>query len=293
MEKKFVDIGKETLAYIDEGSGDNIVFIHGNMSSSLHYSPLIERLKSKYRCVALDLRGFGDSTYNERFDSLKELAEDVKKFLDAIGITSANVVGWSTGGGIAMELAAMSPDLVKAMFIVEGVGLKGYPIFQKNASFSPVKGKIYACKEDMAKDPVQVAPVLSLMSTKNTFGMGAMWDAVIYTVNKPDEKDNELWLSETVKQRNLEDLDWALANFNMSDENTDYQPGNNRISLIKCMTAFTLGEKDLVVPDYMVLDNFNALKHLAKLYPYENCGHSPLVDCPDRLAADMDAFFSI
>ena len=51
-----------------------------------------------------------------------------------------------------------------------------------------------------------------------------------------------------------------------------------------------MGEKDIVVPDYMVMENYNALAN-AKLLPYENCGHSPMVDCPDRLAADVLEFF--
>ena len=52
-----------------------------------------------------------------------------------------------------------------------------------------------------------------------------------------------------------------------------------------------MGEKDVVVPDYMALDNYNALGELATLLPYENCGHSPMVDCPDRLAKDVVDFF--
>ena len=58
-----------------------------------------------------------------------------------------------------------------------------------------------------------------------------------------------------------------------------------------CPVALTMGEKDIVVPAYMVMDNVNALGDLATLLPYENCGHSPMVDCPDRLAADVRAFF--
>ena len=75
MEKKFVNIGAETLAYLDEGQGEVVLMIHGNMSSSVHYEPLISRISDQSRCVAVDLRGFGDSTYNNRFDTLEELAE--------------------------------------------------------------------------------------------------------------------------------------------------------------------------------------------------------------------------
>jgi pimeloyl-ACP methyl ester carboxylesterase len=88
------------------------------------------------------------------------------------------------------------------------------------------------------------------------------------------------------------DLDWALANLNMSDEYTPYGPGDGTWKNITCPIALTMGEKDIVVPDYMVLDNYNAFKANATLLPYENCGHSPMVDCPDRLAADVLAFFA-
>ena len=88
MEKKYISIGKEQLAYLDEGQGDVVLMIHGNMSSSVHYEPLITRIKDKYRCIAVDLRGFGDSSYNERFDTLEELADDVYMFTEAMGIES-------------------------------------------------------------------------------------------------------------------------------------------------------------------------------------------------------------
>ena len=77
MIKKYrVSIGNEKLAFLDEGQGEVVLMVHGNMSSSVHYKPLIDRIKHKYRCIAVDLRGFGDSTYNNRFDTLDELAED-------------------------------------------------------------------------------------------------------------------------------------------------------------------------------------------------------------------------
>ena len=107
MEKKFVSIGKETIAYLDEGRGDVVLMLHGNMSSSVHYGPLIERLQGSFRCVAPDLRGFGDSSYNNRFDTMDELAEDVKLLLDALNIDKVYLVGWSNGGGVGLKLCAM------------------------------------------------------------------------------------------------------------------------------------------------------------------------------------------
>ena len=289
MEKKYISIGHETFAYLDEGQGPVVVMVHGNMSSSVHYEPLISRIKDSYRCLAVDLRGFGDSTYNNRFDTLEELADDVNAFTEALGIDSYYLVGWSNGGGVSLKICAKYPEKVKKFFDIEGAGLKGYPLYKKENYQST--GEPYANKEEMATDPMQVAPVLSIFEKGDSAMMTAIWDATIYTVNKPTREQSEVWMAETMKQRNLVDLDWALATLNMSDEYTPYGPGDGTIKNIKCPVALTMAEKDIVVPDYMVLDNYNALGELATLLPYESCGHSPMVDCPDRVAKDIKEFF--
>ena len=289
MKKYRVSIGKEDIAFIDEGQGEVVLLVHGNMSSSVHFKPLIDRIKHKYRCVAIDLRGFGDSSYNNRFDTLDELAEDVNAFTERMGIKSYYLVGWSNGGGVSLKLCAKYPEKVKKFFDIEGAGLKGYPVFKKENYQST--GEPYANKDEMATDPMQVGPVLAIFDKKDAASMTAIWDATIYTVNKPTREQNDLWMSETLKQRNLVDLDWALATLNMSDEFTPYGKGDGSIHNIKCPVALTLAEKDIVVPGYMVMDNYNALGDLATLYPYENCGHSPMVDCPDKLANDVKSFF--
>jgi len=288
--KKTINIGKEDIAYIDCGQGEVVLMIHGNMSSSVHYLPLIDRIKDKYRCVALDLRGFGDSTYNERFDTLEELSDDVYKFTQALGIDSFYLVGWSNGGGVGLRLCAKYPQIVKKFFDIEGAGLKGYPVYKKENFKST--GIPYSSKEEMAQDPMQVAPVLDIYAKQNGALMASIWDATIYTVNKPTAEQSEQWIAETLKQRNLVDLDWALATLNMSNEYTPYGKGDGTIANITCPVALTMGEKDAVVPDYMVLDNYNALGDKATLLPYPNCGHSPMVDCPDKLAQDVVDFFS-
>ena len=289
MEKKFMNIGSETLAYLDEGQGEVVLMIHGNMSSGVHFEPLIQRLQDQFRCIAVDLRGFGDSTYNNRFDTLGQLAEDVNLLLEKLEIPSVYLAGWSNGGGVSLKLCALHPEKVKKFFDIEGASHKGYPLFVKDEKFQST-GKPYENKEHLATDPLSVAPMIPVFEKKDAAMMSAVWDATIYTVAKPTKEDNERWISETLKQRNLVDLDWALASLNMSDEFTPYGAGDGSIHQVTCPVALTMGEKDIVVPSYMVMENFNALPS-AKLLPYENCGHSPMVDCPDRLASDVKEFF--
>ena len=289
MVKKTLPIGKETLAYVDCGKGETVLMIHGNMSSSVHYEPLIERISDKYRCVAVDLRGFGDSTYNNRFDTLEELADDINAFTEALGIDSYYLVGWSNGGGVGLKLCAKYPEKVKKFFDIEGANHKGYPIFKK-VNFQPTT-EPYASKEEMADDPLQVAPVVAMLAKGDSQTMSSMWDMTVYNVNKPTAGQSAKWMAETMKQRCIVDLDWALGTLNMSDTATPYGIGDGTIKNIVCPVALTMGDKDIVVPSYMVMDNFNALGKKATLLPYENCGHSPMVDCPDKLARDVVTFF--
>jgi pimeloyl-ACP methyl ester carboxylesterase len=283
IDKKTIALtNNETYAYLDQGEGEIFLLIHGNSSSSLHFYPLFKRMKN-VRLVAPDLRGFGDSSYNAGFSSLAELAEDIKLFADALGITKTHIIGWSTGGGITFELAVKYPDLVTSIFLIEGAGYKGYPLFKKNpdGTFTPYSGKA-----DLAQDPVLIMPALAAFEAKNAAFFEMLWNMSIYPNNKPEPEDNKLYISETLKQRNLVDLDWALINFNMSSEHNGYTMGSGTIGNINCPVTITCAELDHVVPPATSRENAAAIKG-AKLLEYKQCGHSPLVDCPDRLAADI------
>ena len=287
--KKTVKLKDEEYAYIDMGNGSPVLFIHGNMSSGVHYLPVIERLQNDYRCIALDLRGFGDSSYNNRFDSMSDLADDVVQFMDALKLEKVPVVAWSAGGAVALTLAAKYSERVEKLFLIEGASCKGYPIYKKKKDFTNDYGKAYANKEELATDPVQVASVLNIFEANNTAGMTSVWNNVIYTVNKPSSEDNDLYMAETFKERCLVDLDWALATFNMTEVNNAYTLGDGSIKNVVCPVALTMADKDYTVPDWMVMENVNAIKG-SKLLVYKNCGHSPLVDCPDRLTEDIKQF---
>jgi pimeloyl-ACP methyl ester carboxylesterase len=286
--KQIVLKNGEVIHYVEKGTGDKtLLLIHGNFSSSLHYTPLLERLPKDIRVIAPDLRGYGDSSYYRRIHSLKELADDMALFLEAKRIHKVDVVGWSLGGGVALEMAAHYPDVVKHMVLINSTTHRGYPIFKKGENNQMLVGQVYESPEELGKDPVQVIPLLEAQKNKNFAVMSFVFDQTIYTVGKPTKEQNELWINESLKQKNLIDADWALANLNMSSQHNFYNAGTNNINNVKCPILHTWGNKDIVVPEYMVLENYKALEKQSKLVVYENCGHSPLVDVPDQLTKDI------
>jgi pimeloyl-ACP methyl ester carboxylesterase len=295
MNKKKITIGNgEEIAYIEKGSGDQVILlVHGNFSSSLHYLPLFEKLPEHVRTIALDLRGFGDSSYYRRIESLKDFAEDIHLFLQKLAIREVLLVGWSLGGGVTMEFAAAYPKMVNRMILMNSTTHRGYPVFKKDAQGQFLIGQVYESAEALGKDPIQVIPLLEAIKNNNFQVMDYIWNLTIYTAGKPDKEMNKIWINESLKQRNLIDADWALANLNMSNQHNFYNAGTNNIGNIKCNVLHIWGEKDIVVPEYMILENIKAMQELSTYKKYENCAHSPLVDQLDKLINDVIEFFNL
>ncbi len=59
FQSRFVEVEGNRIHYIDEGSGPTLFFVHSGIGWSLMYSDIIQDLRSRFRCVALDLPGFG------------------------------------------------------------------------------------------------------------------------------------------------------------------------------------------------------------------------------------------
>ena len=163
-------------------------------------------------------------------------------------------------------------------------------MFKKDASGQPILGSFYDNREEMAKDMVQVAPAVAAMVNKEFAYMDTLWKFAIYTVNKPSEVENKLYIDETLKQRNLIDVDWALACFNMSDEHNGYTMGDGSIHLINIPVLSFHGDKDLVVLQNMVTDTAEAIGGNAEVVLLKDSGHSPLIDHPDSLAERIYGF---
>ena len=290
LEKKFVVLPNgESLAYVEKGEGDQaILLIHGNMSSSLHFLPLIERLSPHLRVIALDLRGFGDSSYEQPFDTLEELAADTVAFIRALKLSKVHLAGWSAGGGVAMRIAADHPQLVEKLVLINSMSFRGLQVFQKDEKGQMILGKVYGDKAALGLDPVQVFPAVKALQDNNRAFMDWIWNLVIYTGKKPSPEENQLYLTETMKQRCLVDLDWAICNFNMGDRHNLYKEGDRSVERIQAPVLSVWGKKDITVLEFMFNETVAALK--AKPIVYEESGHSPVVDVPDQLAKDILKF---
>ncbi len=109
-------------------NGVPLVFIHGNLSAATYFEELMLAMPAEYRCIAPDLRGYGD-TEDLPIDATRgarDLADDLQSLLTALGITSAHLAGWSAGAGAIMQFALDYPACVDSLTLIAPVSPYGF-----------------------------------------------------------------------------------------------------------------------------------------------------------------------
>lgn len=280
----------ETIAYRHRPGEVPVVLVHGNMSSSLQFDVLVDAMDDRYDCYAPDLRGFGDSSYNERIDSFEDLVADLRAWVDAADVpTPFHLVAWSAGAGVATLYAAEHPGDVRRMALIAPMSTQGYPIYRKDEMGQPTD-ELLTDRDAIAADPVQVAPVVQAQESGDAATMRAIWNDLIYVNERPGEERYERYLEESIlAQRNLVDFDYALVHFNVSHDHNGAAEGTGQVDDVEAATLVLHGDDDLVVPRAMVERVVADLD--AELVTLPDCGHSPLEDDLETLVREIEAHF--
>ncbi len=120
---KFVEIHGERVAVRDEGEGEALLLIHGMAGSAETWRAIMPQLAKKYRVIAPDLLGHGQSSKPRTDYSLGAFAVGLRDLLDELGVESATIVGHSLGGGIAMQFLYQHPDYCRRLALISSGGL--------------------------------------------------------------------------------------------------------------------------------------------------------------------------
>ncbi len=107
------------LAASESGRGDPLVLINGYAAGKADWDPaFVAALAECSTVICPDNRGLGESPPLEGELTMASMADDVLALMDARGIRSADVVGWSMGGFIAQELASRAPQRVRGLALL-------------------------------------------------------------------------------------------------------------------------------------------------------------------------------
>ena len=121
--RKNISAGGVDISYVDTGSGDPIVFLHGNPTSSYLWRNIITHLESISRCLAPDLMGMGDSgsSPNGSYRFVEHSAV-LDQWFDAVGLTSkVTLVVHDWGSALGFHWAKRNPEHVKGIVYMEAI----------------------------------------------------------------------------------------------------------------------------------------------------------------------------
>ena len=290
MQKILLDNG-ETISYRERHGGDQvIVLVHGNMTSSKHWDVFIEQLDSKYKIYALDLRGFGGSSYHNRIQGIADFSNDLKGFVDALGLETFHLVGWSTGGAVCMQFVADYPGLCKKLVLLASASTRGYPFYGTNEDGTPDLQTRLQTIEEVEADAGKTKAVQDLYDSQNRDGLKALWNALIYTHKQPEKAQYEKYVTDMLTQRNLADVYYSLNSFNISDTHNGVSEGTNQAKDISIPVLILRGDRDYVVSEQMTQEIVEDIGDNGRYIPLSNTGHSPLIDDLPQLTKHIEEF---
>jgi pimeloyl-ACP methyl ester carboxylesterase len=244
------------LPYVEEGDPEGVpaVLLHAWLDSRRYFDQLMARLPERIRAFAFDQRGHGDAAKPPHGYGLRDFADDVGAFMDAVGLDAAVLVGASSGGYVAQRFAVDDPGRTL------GLALLGCPRSLRGPR--PQFADVVATLED----PIDAAFVRELNE-----GMLA---------REMPEAVTEVLCEENLK---VPARVWRDAFEGLLAAEPPLDTGR-----VSAPTLIVWGGCDSLLPR---ADQEAMAAEIpgARLVIYRDVGHLPVIEAPERVAADLTA----
>lgn len=120
LEVQRAEVAGRRVGYRRTGEGPPVVLLHGGLSDSREWLPVMGRLVDDADLVAMDVPGCGDSDDPPEGSSLADLGDVVAGFVRELGLDRPHLCGLSFGAGLALQVAARHPELPASMVMLSG-----------------------------------------------------------------------------------------------------------------------------------------------------------------------------
>ncbi len=248
-----------------------IVLIHGSNASLFTWEPWVQRLSGKFRVVTIDLPGHGLTGAVPSDDySQGGMAVFVRKVTDKLGLKRFALAGNSMGGGVAARFAEIYSARVTHLILVDAGGLP-----RKEGANPPLAFRL-------ARLPV-IGDALSMLLPRSIVEEGLKKAFYRQEAVTPAMVDQYWDFARMAGTRHATKLRFALP------MDSFVQAHTGRILM---PTLILWGRHDNLIP-VAVADDWHRAVPGSKLIVYEDAGHIPMEDVPDRSAADVAEFVAL
>jgi pimeloyl-ACP methyl ester carboxylesterase len=114
----YADVNGINLYYETTGSGSPIVLLHGGLMYGGSFAPVLPALSDHHQVITVDLQGHGRTADIDRPIDARLMAGDIAALIDHLKLDKPDVVGYSLGGGVALQVAIQYPDKVRRLVVV-------------------------------------------------------------------------------------------------------------------------------------------------------------------------------
>jgi pimeloyl-ACP methyl ester carboxylesterase len=114
----YADVNGVHLYYEIRGTGEPLVLLHGGLGAIEMFGPNLPILAKNHQVIAVDLQGHGRTADVDRPFHVETMADDIAALLEHLQISRADVMGYSLGGGVAFQVAARHPNVVRRLVLV-------------------------------------------------------------------------------------------------------------------------------------------------------------------------------
>ena len=235
-----------TFGYDDSGKGETVVLVHGHPFNRSMWAPQAEFLRTTYRVITPDLRGYGESSVTVGKVGLADHAADLRDLLDHLGVEQIILGGLSMGGQIVMEFCWQFPERVRALILSDTFAQLDTPEGKENR----IRMAERLVREGLSGYAAEVLP--KMMTPKNVESQPAL---AAYVLNMMKNSSPE----------------GAAASLRGRAERRDYLPLLPEISV---PTLIVVGKEDEFTP-VRDAELMHSLIPNSKMAVIEGAGHMP------------------
>lgn len=261
LTEKTIEIDGHTVHYLEGGKGEVVLCIHGFGGSMDHWTRFARYMTGQYRIVALDLPGFGDSSFikGQQYTIPKQV-ERVHEFAQKLGLKQFHIAGNSMGGYIAGFYAVTYPEDVKTVGLFAAAGVK-----------SPNESEL-AKELKKGNNPLIVEDVKSYDGLMEFVFYRPIW--------LPNFAKQYFADKAVAKRDDLKYIFWQIHDVTLLEKH---------LKELKAPTVIIWGENDRVL-DVSGAYVFKKKISNSQLVIFKQCGHLPMIEKPQETASVYKKF---
>lgn len=260
MQKQRILVNNRQISFTTKGAGDSLLLLHGFMESVEIWEDYIDVLSEGYRVIAVDLPGHGDTHQFGSVHRMDEMARVVHQVVVNLGVGQCIIIGHSMGGYVALEFAALFPEM-----------LKGLCLFHSNAN------------EDSPETKLNRNRAISFIQQNRT-GFTTQFIPDLFA---PDNREKHADMIKTLQKRasRMTSEGIIAAMEGMKNRRSHHETLRN----IKAPVLYIVGQKDIRIDPEEITEQIHLPENCSVLFLRE-CGHMGFIENRDECLKAIQGF---